>query len=65
MIQVPQSTAEKPLTAIDYIAALEQCTSITEVQRFGEQVPIDVRHDDRFTKAVATKLAAINHKGKR
>lgn len=59
MIPVPQSTLEKPLTAIDYIAALEQCTSITLVQGFAEQVPVEVRQDDRFTRAVAKRLASI------
>lgn len=65
MITVPSSTVEKPLTAIDYIAALEQCASVTDVQRFGEQVPLEVRQDDRFNRAVATKLAAINRREKR
>lgn len=59
MIAVPQSTPEKPLTVIDFIAALEQCGSITEVQQYAEQVPLPVRHDERFTRAVAKRLAAI------
>lgn len=59
MIPVLQSTVEKPLTAIDYIAALEQCTTVADVQRFGEQVPLAVRQDDRFNRAVATKLLLL------
>lgn len=62
MITVPQSTIDKPLTAIDYIACLEQCSSITEVQQFAAQVPDDVRHDERFTRAVAKRLGAIKGK---
>lgn len=59
MINVPQSTIEKPLTAIDYIAALDGCTTKTEVRRFAEQCPVAVRNDERFTRAVAAKLAAV------
>lgn len=58
-MNVPQSTIEKPLTAIDFIAALETCHSVNEVKDFGEQVPLPVRHDERFTKAVAKRLAVI------
>lgn len=68
MIPVPISTPEKPLTAIDFAAALEQCSTISEVRDFGERVPIEVRQDERFTKAVALRLAAIksiNRKEKR
>jgi hypothetical protein len=56
---VPQSTVEKPLTAIDYMVPLEQCTSITDVQRYAEQVPVEVRQDERFTRAVAKRLGEI------
>lgn len=63
MITVPQSTVAKPLTAIDYIAALDQCISIAQVKRYADKVPLWVRRDERFTKAVAKCLAAI--KGKR
>lgn len=59
MIPDLRPTIEKPLTTIDYIAALEQCVSITEVQRYAERVPMWVRQDDRFTKATAQRLAAI------
>lgn len=59
MIPVLKSTVEKPLTAVDYCAALEQCTSITEVKQFAEQVPIEVRQDERFNRAVAGRLAVI------
>jgi hypothetical protein len=59
VITVPKSTAEKPLTAIDYIAELERCRSLEDVRDFGEQVPMRVRQDSRFTRAVAKRLAAI------
>ena len=62
MIPVPQSTIEKPLTAIDYIACLEICSNIADVQQFAEQVPPDVRNDERFTRAVAKRLGAIKGK---
>lgn len=62
MISVPVSTEEKPLTAIDFCAALQQCTTVTEVARFGEQCPAHVRNDERFTRAVAAKLGAIREK---
>lgn len=59
MIAVPVSTVEKPLTAIDYCACLSQCVSLAEVGRFGEACPEWVRADERFTRAVAARLAAI------
>lgn len=62
MIAVPRSTPEMPLTAIDYIARLEQAQSITDVRNYAELVPIKVRGDERFTRAVAQRLAAIKDK---
>jgi hypothetical protein len=59
VITVPQSTPEKPLTAVDYCAALEQCQTVTDVKNFSELTPAKVRHDERFTRAVARRLAAI------
>lgn len=59
MVNVPQSTVEKPLTAIDYIAALDACRTHLEVGQFCDRVPAPVRSDERFTRAVAAKLAAI------
>ncbi len=58
-------TLEKPLTTIDYIAALEQCVSIAEVQRYAGDLPLWVREDERFTKAVAKRLAAIKSNQRR
>jgi hypothetical protein len=52
-----QSTIEKPLTAIDYVAALDQCDSIREVQQFSDRVPAFVRHDERFSRAVAKVIS--------
>lgn len=59
MVEIPQSTAEKPLTAVDYVAALYQCASVTEVQQFAAGVPPEVREDERFTKGVAARLGAL------
>lgn len=65
MIAVPQSTVEKPLTPIDYIAAMEACATVREVGQFADQVPSAVRNDERFTRAVAARLGAIKEKRKR
>lgn len=62
MITVPQPTVEKPLSVIDYCAALSQCVSVAEVGRFGEACPEWVRADERFTKAVAARLMAIKER---
>ena len=62
MITVPQSTPEKPLTSIDYIARLAECVTAAEVASYAERCPGHVRHDERFTKAVAGRLAAIKEK---
>lgn len=59
MIKVPQSTIEKPLTVIDFIAALESCSSIAEVAQYGQHMTLKVRQDERFTRAVAKRLLAI------
>lgn len=63
MIPELLSTIEKPLTAIDYCAGLEQCISVAEVKRYAEKVvPTWARQDERFTKAVAKRLASIKAK---
>lgn len=59
MIKVPVNTVERPITVVDYIAALEQASTIIDVRSFGEQVPMAIRQDDRFTRAVQKRLAAI------
>lgn len=61
-INVPVSTVEKPLTAIDFCAALEQCTSLDEIREFSEQLPINVLNDERYNRAVANRLAAIKER---
>lgn len=58
-VNVPVPTVEKPLTAIDYIAALDACRSQAEVGRFCDRVPSHIRSDERFGRGVAAKLAAI------
>ena len=62
MIPVPVSTIEKPLTAIDFIASLQQCISVAQVASYGERVPEEIKKDERFAKAVAARLAAIHEK---
>lgn len=62
MITVPQSTVEKPLTAIDYIAVLEQCSSVSDVADYAQRCPEHVRNDERFTRGVAMRLAIIKDK---
>ena len=59
MIAIPQPTIEKPLTAIDYIAHLEQCAYVALVSAYAEAVPDHIREDERFTRAVASRLAAL------
>jgi len=63
VITVPQSTVEKPLTPIDFIAVLEQCSTVPEVADYAQRCPEYVRNDERFTRGVSMRLAAI--KGKR
>ena len=59
MINVCRSTDDKPLTVFDRIADLESCVSLFEIRRFAEQVPVEIRQDERFTLAVAKRIAAI------
>ena len=59
MIPVPQSTVAKPLTFIDYCVCLESSSSLFEIKRFAERVPVEIRQDERFTRAVAKRIAAI------
>lgn len=61
-VNVPQPSIEKPLTTIDYIAALDGCASMREISRFSELVPSEVRNDERFARAVAAKITAIKCK---
>lgn len=58
-VNVPVSTVEKPLTPIDYIAALEQCGDIHTLNRFGAALPRDVVDDDRFAKAFQNRAAEL------
>lgn len=59
MIPVLKSTIEKPLTAVDYCAGLLLCVTITEVQEFCKQAPLEVRQDERFAKAVKQRLDVL------
>lgn len=59
MIIARKSTPEMPLTVIDHIADLERCHSVSDIQGFSEQLPVDVLNDERYSRAVAHRLAAI------
>jgi hypothetical protein len=56
---IPQSTFEKPLTIIDYIAHLAQCHTVSDVLDVGDQLPRSIATDERFIKAQAARCAAI------
>ena len=58
-VKVPQPTVEKPLTAIDYIAVLDQCSKLEEVAQYAQACPEAIRNDERFTRAVAKRLSVI------
>lgn len=64
-VNVPQPTIEKPLTPIDYIAAMDACISPREISHFSERCPASVRNDERFARAVVAKLQAFKEKRKR
>jgi hypothetical protein len=65
MINVPQPTVEKPLTPVDYIAALSECDNTQEVHIFCELVPMKVAGDERFAKAVQAKLVEIRDQNRK
>jgi len=62
VITVPQSTVERPLTPIDFIASLQACSSLSEVQQFASRCPLEVRQDERFGRAVAKILGEIKER---
>jgi len=62
MIRARQSTIEMPLTVVDHIADIQSCTTVEEIRDFGDQLPVEVRQDDRFTRAVARRLAELHAK---
>jgi len=59
VIEVPQSTVAKPLTAIDYISSLQACSNLREVQQYASRCPLEVRQDERFCRAVAKLLGEL------
>lgn len=59
MIKVPVSTVDRPLTAIDYIAFLSQCHTVSDVLDVGDQLPRDIAADERFIKAQAARCTVI------
>jgi hypothetical protein len=62
VIVARKSTPEMPLTVIDHIADLERCRSLTDIQQFSQQLPIEVLNDERYNRAVASRLAAIKER---
>ncbi len=53
-------------TVVDYIAALDEYGTETDISDYAEKrVPEAVRADERFTKAVQARLAAIKGKAKK
>lgn len=62
MIEVPVSTVEKPLTPIDFIAVLAQCSTVSEVADYAQRCPEHVRNDERFTRSVAWRLGEIKER---
>lgn len=59
-MNIPQSTIEKPLTAIDYLARLQDCLTLDGVSEYASAVPLHIpQRNERFAKAVASRLAAI------
>jgi hypothetical protein len=62
MIEVPVPTVEKPLTAIDYIAVLEQCSTVAHIADYAQRCPEHVRNDERFTRAVARRLGELKER---
>lgn len=62
MIVARKSTPEMPLTVIDHISGLERCRSLTDIQQFSDQLPIEILNDERYSRAVAHRLAAIKER---
>lgn len=60
--EVPVSTVERPLTAIDFLVLLDKCATVSEVREYAERVPMDVRQDERFTRAVARRLGELKER---
>jgi hypothetical protein len=60
VITVPQSTVAKPLTPIDFIAAMEeQCRDVGTLTAFANACPPEIVQDERFAKAFKRRLDAI------
>lgn len=65
MIAVPVPTIEKPLTAIDYIAVMEQCSTFEELRDYATRCPMEIVEDDRFAKAFKNRLDNIRFNQRR
>lgn len=56
----PGAPAEQVKTLIDHIAALEGMTTLDAIARYAEKMPEEMLRDERWTKATAARLRAIN-----
>ena len=59
------ASADNEITVIDAIAGLEKKKSHDEVAAYCDSLPSKINEDNRFVKAVAARMAAINGKGKK
>jgi hypothetical protein len=64
-VSVPQPTVEKPITVIDYIAAMSECLDFRSLTAFANACPPQIVEDDRFARAFKNQLDAIKDKWKR
>lgn len=64
MIIARRSTVEMPLTVIDHIADLQKCHSVDDIIGFSEQLDASILNDERYTRAVASRLREIHEKPK-
>lgn len=60
VIAVPQSTVEKPLTSVDYIAILPLCGDVPTLMKLASALPPYVVADDRFAQAFKKRLAELH-----
>lgn len=59
------ANAAPALTLIDHIAKLEQLDSLEAIADYAEKMPEEMLKDERWTKASAKRLQAINEKARK
>jgi hypothetical protein len=62
VIAVPVPAIEKPLTAIDYIAVMDKCSTFEELRDYATRCPVKIVEDDRFARAFKNRLDEIRGK---